>query len=149
MERLLAGEALPARAEQAKPAAPKAPSSYAELVAALEGGQALLAHQLTDEFRLVRYAPPALVLQQAGKARDARDLDKIIRNLREALSTLFGERWTVELGDGPAEPSLREQELAAAEAVRQQVLDSPLVKAAMDAFPGAELTSYSLDQRSA
>jgi DNA polymerase III subunit gamma/tau len=149
MERLLGGEALPARAELAKPAAPKAPASFAELVTALEGKHAFLAHQLTDEFRLVRYAPPSLVLQHAGKPRETKELDTMLRNLREAVSGLFGERWTVELGEGAAEPSLREQELAAAEAVRQQVLDSPLVKAAMDAFPGAELTGYSLDQRSA
>jgi DNA polymerase-3 subunit gamma/tau len=66
------------------------------------------------------------------------------------LKTLTGETWTVSAADGPAEPTLLEQEKMAAEQERQAVLDTPLVKAAFEAFPGAELIHYSAqEQRSA
>jgi DNA polymerase-3 subunit gamma/tau len=42
---------------------------------------------------------------------------------------------------------LREQEVAAEAALRQQVLDSPVVKAALEAFPDAELAGYTIDDK--
>ncbi|HEX8214989.1 MAG TPA: DNA polymerase III subunit gamma/tau, partial [Allosphingosinicella sp.] len=61
-----------------------------------------------------------------------------------------GQAWQVRASDEEAEPSLLEQEKAQAEALRQTVLESPVVKAAFEAFPDAELTSFNLDeQRSA
>ena len=47
--------------------------------------------------------------------------------------------WRIVTGDGPAEPSLLEQEQAAEAEARQAILDTPIVKAAMAAFPDAEL----------
>jgi DNA polymerase-3 subunit gamma/tau len=66
------------------------------------------------------------------------------------LKALTGTNWTVEASDGEAEPSLLEQEKMAADALRQSVLDEPIVKAAFEAFPDAELADYTLkDTRSA
>jgi DNA polymerase-3 subunit gamma/tau len=77
-------------------------------------------------------------------------IEEVLANLRRWLKGAFAQSWQVELSDGPASPSLREKELAAEQAVKQAVLDTPLVKAALEAFPGAELAGYSLDdQRSA
>jgi DNA polymerase-3 subunit gamma/tau len=70
--------------------------------------------------------------------------------LAAALKALTGATWQVEASDVRAEPTLLEQEQMAAENVRQSVLDSPMVKAALEAFPDAELAGYTLDdQRSA
>jgi DNA polymerase-3 subunit gamma/tau len=52
--------------------------------------------------------------------------------------------------EGEAQPSLREQELAAEAAVRESVRNAPVVQAAFAAFPEAELLGYELaDKRSA
>ena len=70
--------------------------------------------------------------------------------MRDATDTIFGQKWQVALSDGPAQPTLREQEQAAEADLKRKVLETPVVKAAFEAFPGAELARYNLDeQRSA
>jgi DNA polymerase-3 subunit gamma/tau len=97
----------------------------------------------------VSYAPPAIRLQ-AARAVDAQGIDKTLNELRAFLKSAFQQGWDVSLEEGPALPSLREQELAAKEEEKQEVLDAPIVRAAFEAFPEAELTGYSLaKQRSA
>lgn len=151
LDKLASGETVGARTSGAVPsAAPESavPASFEALVALLgERGENLLWHQLQEDFRLVDYAPPTLLLQSAQTLKDARRIEEVLANLRRWLKSTFAESWKVELSDGPAMPSLHEKELAAEQAVKQSVLDSPLVKAAMEAFPGAELAGYSLDER--
>jgi DNA polymerase-3 subunit gamma/tau len=134
-----------------QPSARRAPDTYAAFVAEIgKSREQLVWHQLQEEFRVVSYEPPVLRLQPAPKATDTKRIDKALALLRQLTKELFGEAWRVELSGGAAEPSLREQEVEAEKAVRQEVLDTPLVKAALEAFPGAELTGYRLDeQRSA
>jgi DNA polymerase-3 subunit gamma/tau len=152
MEKLASGEAVVARASSASPApAARAPESFRALIQALrdEARQPLLAHQLEDEFRLARYAPPVLLLQPA-KARGAGQVEEALAKLRQTLLALTGQRWQIGLAEGEAEPSIVEQEAAAEERLKREVLDAPAVRAAFEAFPGAELTGYRLDeQRSA
>jgi DNA polymerase-3 subunit gamma/tau len=153
MERLASGEAVAARASApgAPKPAPKMPESFRALIRALreDGRQPLIAHQLEDEFRLVRYAPPGLSLQPA-RARGAGQVEEALAKLRQALLALTGQRWQVELAEGESEPSIAEQEAAAEETLKREVLDAPAVRAAFEAFPDAELAGYRLDeQRSA
>ena len=69
---------------------------------------------------------------------------------RAALKAATGATWQVERPTRTAEPSLLEQEKGEAERLRQEVLDAPMVKAAFEAFPDAELAGYTIDdQRSA
>jgi DNA polymerase-3 subunit gamma/tau len=159
LEKLASGESLPARQGGAAPAAAaagqdpllRAPSSFEAFTDLIETrGKAILAHQLRENYRLVEYGPPSLLLQQTGNVREVRDVEAFLRTLRDATDTIFGEKWRVALSDGPALPTLREQEQAAEAELKQQVLDSPLVRAAFEAFPEAELTGFTLDeQRSA
>ena len=155
IEKLASGEIAAPRA----PAPPKGgsqaellaiPASFPELVQRVErGGKHILAHQLSDDFRLVDYAPPAIRLQ-AARAVDAQGIEKTLGELRAFLKATFQQNWDVSLEEGAALPSLREQELAAEEALRQEVLDAPIVRAAFEAFPEAELAGYAIDkQRSA
>ena len=65
---------------------------------------------------------------------------------RGALKALTGTAWQVRASDEPAAPSLLDQEKAAAERLRQEVLEAPLVKAAFEAFPEAELAGFRLDE---
>ncbi|HYD12286.1 MAG TPA: DNA polymerase III subunit gamma/tau [Allosphingosinicella sp.] len=155
IEKLASGEIAAPRAAEAPKAESQGellamPASFAELVQRLEkGGKHILAHQLSDDFRLVSYAPPAIRLQ-AARAVDAQGIEKTLNELRAFLKSAFKQGWDVSIDEGAAQPSLREQELAAEEALRQEVLDAPIVRAAFEAFPEAELAGYSVDkQRSA
>jgi DNA polymerase-3 subunit gamma/tau len=138
----ISAPAIPAPAAAAQAAMMSAPATFAGLVELLAAnGKPHLAQQLHDYVGLVRYEPPELVVKPltpfAGDfARDA----------TAALKALTGMQWRVASSEGDAEPSLLEQEKASSEMVRRQVLDSPLVKAAFEAFPGAELAGYTIDE---
>jgi DNA polymerase-3 subunit gamma/tau len=56
---------------------------------------------------------------------------------------MTGTTWQVSLSDESGDPSLLDQEKMAEERVRADVLADPNVRAVMDAFPGAELESFS------
>jgi DNA polymerase-3 subunit gamma/tau len=151
MEKLMSGEAV-AAASPAAPAAAsqgamlKAPPTYAALVELLAAnGKPHLAQQLHDYVGLVRYAPPELAIRPVKPLSG--DLP---RDLVAALKGLTGAIWQVTSSDQPSEPTLLEQEQNQAEQLRQSVLETPIVKAAFDAFPDAELVNHSInEQRSA
>jgi DNA polymerase-3 subunit gamma/tau len=65
------------------------------------------------------------------------------RDLAQALKSATGANWQVSLSDDSGAPSLLDQEKMAEERVRADVLADPNVRAVMDAFPGAELESFS------
>jgi DNA polymerase-3 subunit gamma/tau len=149
MERLASGDIAPASTPAAE--SPKAeeqapllslPATFPDLIAALEkSGKAHIAQQLHDFVGLVSYAPPELVV------RPAKPLPAdFLRDLSAALKTLTGTAWQVRASDETAAPSLLDQEKEAAERLRQEVLDAPLVKAAFEAFPEAELAGFRLDE---
>jgi DNA polymerase-3 subunit gamma/tau len=151
MEKFANGEAAPVRATAAAPAAEQgtmvtAPADFAGLVDLLAAkGKPHLAQQLHDYCGLVRYEPPELVLKPVKPLSG-----DLTRELAAVLKAITGTVWRVTPSDEPAKPTLLEQEKAEAERLRQTVLETPLVKAAFEAFPGAELAGYNLDeQRSA
>ena len=124
----------------------KMPADFRALVALVENnGKPHLAQMLHDFVGVVRFAPPELVIRPTKQL--ASDL---VRDLSGALKAITGTAWSVRASDEEAEPTLLQQERAAEQQVRAQVLDSPLLQAAMDAFPGAELAGYTMnEQRSA
>jgi DNA polymerase-3 subunit gamma/tau len=128
-------------APAAKPGAPSArvPADFAALVKTIEqSGKHLLAQQLHDQVGLVRFAPPELVLKPMRPLGSDWP-----RDLALALKGATGASWQVSLSDEASEPSLLDQEKMAEERVRSDVLADPNVRAVMDAFPGAELESFS------
>jgi DNA polymerase-3 subunit gamma/tau len=145
LKRIQGGEtvALPAAAPASTPAPtpppPSHPGDFRDLVELLgKGGKPLLAQQLHDFVGLQRYAPPELAVKPLKPMGS-----DFFRDLSAALKTLTGTVWTVTTDEGDAAPSLLQQEQAAEAAARQAILDTPLVKAAFEAFPEAELISYS------
>ena len=128
----------PAPAAVPSPAA-RVPSDFRALIALLDtSGRIELARQLHDQVGLVRFAPGELAL------KPARPLGvDWSRELAMALKGLTGISWQVTLSDDPGEPSLLDQEKIAEERVKADVLADPNVRAVMDAFPGAELESFS------
>ena len=92
----------------------------------------------TTRSALVRYAPPELVL------KPTRPLGRTGRaTLRSRSRRRPARVWQVSLSDDAGEPSLLDQEKMAEERVRADVLADPNVRAVMDAFPDAELESFS------
>jgi DNA polymerase-3 subunit gamma/tau len=119
--------------------AARLPTDFQGLVIAVErGGKHLLAQQLHDQVSLVRYEPPELVLKPVRPL--GTDWS---RDVATALKSVTGATWQVSLSHEAGEPSLLDQEKIAEERVRADVLTDPSVRAVMDAFPGAELETYS------
>ena len=129
-------EPAPAATAPVAPPKPAAPATFAELVDAIGTRHAHLSQQLHDYASLVAYQPPELAIHPR------RPIDG---HIAKALDEVFPIGWQVSLSEQAGEPTLREQELAAAEAARRAILDSPLVAAVTAAFPAAELIE---DQRS-
>jgi DNA polymerase-3 subunit gamma/tau len=139
----IAPAAPPASRDGAAAPASGRPRDYADLVRRLdEQGHGLLAQQLHDYARLVSFTPPELVLNLV------QPLPGLIRDLGPVLKKLTGETWQVSIADAPGEPTLQEQEIAGKQREDEEVRNSPMVKAAFEAFPDAQLADYTTGQRS-
>jgi DNA polymerase-3 subunit gamma/tau len=128
-------------APAARSSAPSArlPADFPGLIKQLEGaGKHQLAVQLHDQVGLVRFAPPELALKPMRPLGGDWS-----RDVAAVLKSVTGVSWQVTLSDEPGEPSLLDQEKIAEERVRADVLADPNVRAMMDAFPQAELESFS------
>ena len=129
--------------------APSVPENFPALIEFLaQNGRAHLAQQMHDYAGLIRYAPGTLAV------RPVKPLPSdFARDLAAALKSLTGMNWDVTTADGDAQPSLLQQQQTREDQARDRILATPLVKAAFDAFPDAELVDYEIaelspDQRS-
>ncbi len=96
---------------------------------------------MRDVMRVVEFTPPRLIYQLSGPVTPGFESE-----LREALLKVTGERWELERRDtGEAAPTLLETERAQADAERNLIMESPLVKAAFAAFPEAELLDSDIE----
>ncbi|MEM8726602.1 MAG: DNA polymerase III subunit gamma/tau, partial [Pseudomonadota bacterium] len=129
-----------AKSAQAPASATPAPVSrdsldWTELVERIDNaGHLRVAQMMRDRVRVIELGPEHLVYEPADNFPDDPAPD-----MRDALFKLTGKRWQVERGSGAAQPSLREQAEAEANAERERIRSDPLVKAALEAFPDAEL----------
>ncbi|MGE0419222.1 MAG: DNA polymerase III subunit gamma/tau [Acetobacteraceae bacterium] len=119
--------------------APAAPSlvtfrDVAALVA--EKREAMLHAHLLHSVHVVRFAPPVIELRPTPDA--PRDLSA---RLAALLTEATGTRWTIAVSTAQGEPTLAEQGNAADQARRAAAADHPLVRAIMEAFPGARIDS--------
>ena len=115
------------------------PADFPTLIKLLEqAGKHQLAIQLHDQVGLVRYAPPELAVKPLRPLGG-----DWTRDVSQALKGTTGTTWHVSLSDDAGEPSLLDQEKMAEQRVRADVLADPNVRAVMDAFPEAELESFS------
>jgi DNA polymerase-3 subunit gamma/tau len=142
-------QAMPANTPQAPPP-PRATPQHAALPDNFEALVALfrdrmeprLAHLLSDELRLVAYAPPALTL--AHDNRQSRDQLAMIGN---RLNEWTGQDWQVTLASTGGGATLHEAERAADAARREAARADPLVAALFTKFPDAELTDVAAPER--
>ncbi len=122
--------------ETAGPVAAVAPAQdWVALVDAVDAaGQLRVAQMMRDRVRVIELGHERLVYEQADTFSDDPAPD-----IREALFKLTGKRWQIERGTGTAQPSLREAAEAEAAAEDARIRSDPLIKAAFEAFPDAEL----------
>ena len=100
--------------------------------------EAVLHGNLLHQVHLVRFTQGLIELRPEADAP---------RNLASDLAKLLleatGERWTIMLSREDGEPTLAEQGRAADSARRVAAADHPLVRAILDAFPGASIAQVS------
>ena len=139
------GVASPASGAGSTSALLSIPADFPGLINLLEtNGKPHLGQQLHDFAGLVRYAPPELVLK-AIKPLPA----DFSRDMAAALKSLTGASWTIGLTEDVAAPSLLDQDRQRENEARNAILSDPVIKAAFDAFPDAELIDFDReDQRS-
>ncbi|HJS84298.1 MAG TPA: DNA polymerase III subunit gamma/tau [Acetobacteraceae bacterium] len=118
----------------AQPAAPPL-AGFRDVAALLaERREALLHAHLLHSVHLVRFAPPVIEIRPEPAA--PRDFaPRLAAFLHEATGT----RWTIALSSAAGEPTLAEQGNAADAGRRAAAADHPLVRAILDAFPGARI----------
>ena len=110
-------------------------ASFRDVAALLaEKREALLHAHLLHSVHLVRFAPPVIELRPLQGA--PKDLAPRLAGL---LTETTGTRWTIAISTEPGEPTLAEQGNAADAKRRAAAADHPLVRAILDAFPGARI----------
>ena len=117
--------------------APSGPhlASFRDVAALVaERREAMLHAHLVHSVHLVRFAPPVIELRPQPDA--PRDL---AAKLAALLTEATGTRWTIAMSAAEGAPTLAEQGSAADAARRSAAADHPLVRAIMEAFPGARI----------
>jgi DNA polymerase-3 subunit gamma/tau len=127
--------AAPSASSAAAPVAVSLREDWAALVETVDAkGKMHAAELMRSRVRVIELGPDVLIYEQADKFPDDPGAE-----IRQALFEVTQHRWRVERGTGPAQPSLREAAAAAAAAEDARIRSDPLVKAAFEAFPDAEL----------
>jgi DNA polymerase-3 subunit gamma/tau len=139
------------RIEQAAKSAPMAPAAggspsapaptaaldWQALVEQIDRqGLMTLANKMRLQVRVVELAPGRLTYALTAGFRE-----DIAPELRDGLLQVTGERWQVERSDAEGAPTLVETQEAAKSAEDNRVMNTPIVRAAFDAFPEAELVN--------
>ena len=135
----LAAPAGEARAELQASAAPDqamaAPASFRDVVALFEARREGILHgQLWHNVHLLRFEPGLIELRAPGCPRD------FAARLMDLLGKWTGRRWIVTLSERQdGAPTLAEQAAAGVAARKARAAEHPLVRRALEIFPGATL----------
>jgi DNA polymerase III subunit gamma/tau len=125
-------------ASAAAPPAPEpspAPKGFDEVVALFETRrEAVLAHALVEWAHLVRFEPGFLEFRPEAGAPD-----NLANRVGQLLGAWTGRRWMVTVSREPGAPTIAERRRAAELALKQDAAQNPLVRAVLDAFPGAAI----------
>ena len=131
--------AVPQPASDGPPAAQLAamPQSFAEVVTLFDiRREAVIAAHLKANARLVSFEPGRI---------EIRPTDAAPSNLTNQLGQLLGEwtgsRWIVVISQAEGAPTLAQQEARRASALRSEIAAHPLVRAALETFPGATIAA--------
>ena len=96
--------------------------------------ESILHAQLLQTVHLISFAPPVLTLRLAADAPP-----ELPHQLSALLRNKTGAPWTVAISQEMGQTTLHEKAEEASEARRAVLLNAPVVKALMTAFPGSTL----------
>jgi DNA polymerase-3 subunit gamma/tau len=99
-----------------------------------ERRDARLLVEVESGLRLVSYAPGRIAFQPSDRAPRT-----LAADLAQRLQAWTGQRWVISVENGPAAPTVVEARDAARADLHDSLRQHPLVKAALAAFPGAEI----------
>ncbi len=120
---------------QAAPRQVLAPQSFADVVALVyDKREGMLHAHLRTSVHLVSFRPGHIELRPGADAPS-----DLAPRLSQLLTEWTGTRWLVGISDEEGAPTLREQESSLADAREREVREHPLVRAALETFPGAEI----------
>jgi len=111
------------------------PASFREVISLVrELKELTLYGHLLHSVHLVRFAAPVIEIRPRPEA--PRDVSSKLAGL---LQEATGQRWTIAISTASGEPTIDEQRTAADNQREQEASAHPLVRAIMDAFPGAQI----------
>jgi len=129
---------LPSPAPETRPSASAAGSpirSFADLVAMADAkGEAILHANLIANVRPVRFDPPRFEFRPTDRA--PRHLSG---QIKEKLAAWTGMNWVVAVSSEPGDPTIAEKKSGDRDRVFASALEDPLIRSALELFPGAEL----------
>ena len=122
------------------PPAPKPtaslPGSFEAAVQMLDDArEGRLAAELRTQAHLVNYAPGRIEFRPGEAAEST-----LASRLGGTLTRLTDTRWAISLSSEEGAPTIVQQTRSVADAAKHNAADHPLVRAALDAFPGAKIT---------
>lgn len=133
----------PAAAPSA-PAEPPAPRDLAEVLERLEAAhEHHVAARARNLVRVIAFNAPVIEVSSQGLPAD------LVSDFEQALRRHLGKRWSLKVTAAPGGQTLAEIKAAEAAAERDAVLASPVVAAALEAFPEAELIGWTPTRRTA
>jgi DNA polymerase-3 subunit gamma/tau len=113
------------------------PQSFVQVIELFEKhNEALLRAHLWAHAHLVRFEQGRIELRPTEAA--PRDLPNRLGTL---LAQWTGQRWVVSVSGDLGEPTLKEQAEARAQSLKNEAAHDPLVRAVLEAFPGARIES--------
>ncbi|HTW53375.1 MAG TPA: DNA polymerase III subunit gamma/tau [Stellaceae bacterium] len=113
------------------------PQSFGEVLALFERhGEVITRAQLRSQAHLVLFEPPRIEFRPVDSA--PRDLAS---RLGQRLQEWTGTRWVVAISQAPGAPTVEQQEAARDSEMKSAVAEHPLVRAVLDAFPGATIAA--------
>ena len=117
------------------------PASIEEIIGLLERTKNIgLSLRIRHHASLVSLAGTDLVLSSARPLPS-----DLIGELAGALKSATGRNWKITTAETPGAPTLRELDMAQYEAFKAEILASPMVRAALDAFPEAEIADSEIE----
>jgi DNA polymerase-3 subunit gamma/tau len=131
----LAAPPEPLAPPDAGPPAPAGPQNFAELVALFsERREALLHAHLVADTHLVRFQPGHIEFRPGPNAPS-----DLATRVAARLRDWTGAQWLVSVSSEEGAPTLQKQRDAAAATRRGAAVNHPLVRAALETFPGARV----------
>ena len=136
--------AAPAAAASSGPAEPPAPRDLAETLERLEAAhEHHVAARARNLIRVIAFNAPVIEVSSQGLPAD------LVSDFEQTIRRVLGKRWSLRVIDAPGAETLAEIKAAEATAERDAVLRSPVVAAAFEAFPEAELIGWTPIRRTA